>query len=272
MISAPVGVWERGAVNKKPDVFVLQTLLKRVSIAKQKTNLDPGKIDGLIHRISNNSRTVKCIKEFQSSFFKYPDGLVEPNRTTIKKLATEAKKIAGKLIRLSFNGKYLKVISGMNNMQASYPSVSGLKSSNPYIKKLITKYGRSDLKFGTDYTNPKYQNISKAGPIPEGKYYLKLRPGMYFERSGGGWGVGGWSIYPVNTINRNMGFFEQKLEKFEIDLPWVRSGFFLHHDGGNDGTAGCIGVKNRKDILDLQNRLIAFHRLKHHQISIEVRY
>ena len=130
-------------------------------------------------------------------------------------------------------------------------AVSGLKKDNPYLKKLIAS-GRTDIKTDTDYTDPKYQNLSSAGPIPSGTYELMLKKNMPYEKTGGGWGTGGWSIYPTNSLIRRAGFLETKLN---MDLPWIRSGFFLHEDGGKDGTAGCIGlskagIKNLKSYLE----------------------
>lgn len=133
-------------------------------------------------------------------------------------------------------------------------AVSGLKASNPFLKKLI-KRGRTDIKPNTDYTDPKFQNLSSAGPIPEGAYYINLKPGMPFVKWDGGWGVGGWDIYPRSRLQRRMGFLEGWTG---MDLPGVRSGFFLHHDAGSDGTAGCIGL-SAQGIKNLQKYLSGYH-------------
>lgn len=130
-------------------------------------------------------------------------------------------------------------------------AVSGLKKNNPYLNKLIES-GRTDIKPNIEYTDPKYQRLSSAGPIPSGSYTLALSSTMKYEKSGGGWGVGGWSIYPKNQLIRRAGFLELRLG---IDLPWIRSGFFLHEDGGRDGTAGCIGL-SRQGIKNLKSYLI----------------
>lgn len=71
-ITASVG--ERGK-NLRADVLTVQNLLK----AK---GLNPGRIDGLI-----GPNTIAAIKQFQSKFLPRPDGLVEPGKTTMKKLA-----------------------------------------------------------------------------------------------------------------------------------------------------------------------------------------
>ena len=158
---------------------------------------------------------------------------------------------------LLFNGKklYWKTINtktnrGYLNKYVWNYAVSGLKKNNPYIKRLIEK-GRTDIKENTDYTQRRYQYLSKAGPIKNGTYYLKLTKSMKFQKSGGGWGAGGWSIYPTNSAIRRLGFLEVN---FDIDLPWIRSGFFLHEDGGKDGTAGCIGI-SKHGILNLRKYL-----------------
>jgi hypothetical protein len=141
-------------------------------------------------------------------------------------------------------------------------AISGLKKSNPHIQRLRAK-GRTDIKPNTDYTSPKFQNLSQAGPIPEGKYRLKVTPKMEYEKSGGGWG-----IYPENPLIRKMGFLEGYLDE---DIPWVRSGFFLHEDGGLDGTAGCIGL-NRTGILNLKKYLTGYSGTGNSEIIILVDY
>jgi murein DD-endopeptidase MepM/ murein hydrolase activator NlpD len=85
MISASVGAWEKGAVNLRPDVETVQKLLKAASEVNEA--FDPGEIDGKIARSSALSSTVKAIKAFQLTFMKEPDGMVEPGKTTIKRLA-----------------------------------------------------------------------------------------------------------------------------------------------------------------------------------------
>ena len=149
----------------------------------------------------------------------------------------------------------------------SVAAISGLKKNNPYIKTLI-KQGRTDIEEGMDYTNPKYQNLSKAGPIKEGFYYLRLKKNIPFEKSGGGWGVGGWSIYPIDPLVKLLGTLEGK---YDIDLPLIRSGFFLHHDGGADGTAGCIGIRHGTDINKIRRKLKEYQRAEN-VIYIRVKY
>ena len=75
-----------------------------------------------------------------------------------------------------------------------------------------------------------YDNVSDAGPIPDDTYSLKLFDSMPFQKTGGGWGVGGWFLNP--------GFFDRAF----YSLGYGRGEFFLHHDGNGPGTSGCIGV------------------------------
>ena len=72
MITFPVG--EKGQ-NFRQDVLLVQTLLKTKGY-----NLGP--VDGVC-----GQKTVKAIREFQSTFLKQADGLIEPNRETWRKLS-----------------------------------------------------------------------------------------------------------------------------------------------------------------------------------------
>lgn len=91
---------------------------------------------------------------------------------------------------------------------------------------------------------------------------------MKFEKSGGGWGVGGWAIYPENGLVRRLGFLEGYMDS---DLPWVRSGFFLHEDGSRDGTAGCIGL-SKAGILNIKKYLKNYSGSGEKNIKIVVDY
>jgi hypothetical protein len=153
--------------------------------------------------------------------------------------------------------------------------VSGLRANNPFIDTLIKK-GRTDVKKGVDYTDPKYQDVPMVGPIPEGDYHLALRAGMPFEagKTGGGWGVGAWPLSPATRTGKILHWLDVR-----FDLDGVRSGFFLHHDGtklksgASDGTAGCIGVIEKQDMLDLQTRLSEYHKNeKQPLVTVRVKY
>jgi len=65
-ISASVGSYESGAVNKGPDVTTVQKML--TEIAKKTSNplFDPKGIDGKIARVGSMSATVKAITQFQT--------------------------------------------------------------------------------------------------------------------------------------------------------------------------------------------------------------
>jgi hypothetical protein len=91
-ISASVGDWKKGAVNRPKDVRTVQTLLTQVSILIKKKAYHPKGIDGKIAKPPKSSSTVKAILAFQASFMNIPDGVVEPNRTTFKRLKTTLKR------------------------------------------------------------------------------------------------------------------------------------------------------------------------------------
>ena len=110
-----------------------------------------------------------------------------------------------------------------------------------------------------DYTDPSRQDVSFAGPIPEARYTLSLTEKMGFDRTGkangAGWGEGGWG-----------------LEETYLNRLGGRNGFFLHHDGGTPGTAGCIGLQSAADIRELQSLLQHAHESGQSKVNIRVDY
>lgn len=74
IITGSVG---KAARNVRQDVITVQQLLKKVGV-------DPGPVDGIC-----GPKTVAAICKFQSSFFSRPDGLIEPNKTTWRKLIVQ---------------------------------------------------------------------------------------------------------------------------------------------------------------------------------------
>jgi peptidoglycan L-alanyl-D-glutamate endopeptidase CwlK len=71
-LSGSVG---KDGVNRKPDVETVQQLLKQRGV-------DPGKVDGAC-----GPRTIAAIVQFQKGFMHHPDGLVEVNGLTWRKLS-----------------------------------------------------------------------------------------------------------------------------------------------------------------------------------------
>jgi len=174
--------------------------------------------------------------------------------------------------QLLFNGRHLSWLNNEGRVAFSVPAVSGLKRNNRFLTKLIES-GRTDLRPGVDYTDAKYQDISYAGPIPQGSYFLSLQKGMPYEKQGGGWGTGGWSLQSTSGIMRNLSILDAWLkQQRDIDLPGVRSGFFLHHDGGSDGTAGCIGITRSSDVTKLRKQLSSYYGDGHRRITVKVDY
>lgn len=147
-----------------------------------------------------------------------------------------------KWIKMHFDGKNLSVsLIDSDTLITTCGAGSGLPAGAPHISELIAE-GRTDLDQNTDYRHPKYQGVKDAGPIPEGTYTLPLTQDMEFQKQGKGWGVGGWLLK------------ESFLGRLD-DFLGGRSGFFLHHDGGNPGTAGCIGVKQGKNLMNIRGIL-----------------
>lgn len=168
--------------------------------------------------------------------------------------------------RLRFDGKTLEWIPGDGSPPTSMRAVSGLRSHNPTIDRLI-RAGRQDIRRGVDYTDPKYQDLPGAGPIPEGEYFVALKKDAPFERIGGGWGVGAWPLRPTSRTGRALEWLDTW-----VDVPGVRNGFFLHQDGGDDGTAGCVGVIRTDDVLWLQEQFSKLHDEGHRRVIVRVKY
>ncbi len=89
-IAAPVGDRARGAQNDQADVRTVQLLLEFAARKAKTRAFDPKGVDGLIARNAAKSSTVKAIIAFQRSFMRNPDGLVEPDGATIRRLRAMA--------------------------------------------------------------------------------------------------------------------------------------------------------------------------------------
>lgn len=86
-ISAPVGHFDVGAVNRRSDVVVVQNLLIAAADHEAKAAFHPGSNDGRIVRPSGRSITVAAIRAFQRHFLGYNTGLVEAASPTWKHLS-----------------------------------------------------------------------------------------------------------------------------------------------------------------------------------------
>ena len=87
-ISASVGAYEAGSVNRKEDVKTVQTMLTEVA-KKHGAMFDPKGIDGLIARTASRSATVTAIANFQvkKAGLRTADKRIDVNGTTWKKLS-----------------------------------------------------------------------------------------------------------------------------------------------------------------------------------------
>lgn len=171
--------------------------------------------------------------------------------------------------KMYFNGKTLEWRDSKNSVLLSVGAVSGLRKNNPRIKTLIER-GRSDIKTGVDYTDPKYQNVLDVGPIPKGTYYIELRKDVPRDQTGGGYGWGGWILKPSSSILKAVGWLESGKKK--IDVPFFRSGFYLHHDYGNDGTSGCVGISRESDTIKVWGLLKEYQMRGHSKIDLIIQY
>jgi hypothetical protein len=71
--------------NNWKDVGTVQTLLKLAAIKTDNRDYHLGLADGII--LPFFSRTVDCIKAFQSRFMRHPDGVVSPGCRTLRALS-----------------------------------------------------------------------------------------------------------------------------------------------------------------------------------------
>lgn len=166
-------------------------------------------------------------------------------------------------ISMNFDGKELRVYTKKNgklHKTESFQARSGLPKNSPAIPDLNKKHGLS-LKSNIDYTDPKHDNVRFAGPIPgKTKYRLNLSQEMTYDKTksdgdGAGWGVGGWLL--KETFWNSLG---------------GRNEFFLHHDGGNPGTAGCIGIVHGNDVRAIRRLLRQAYDNGQRKVVITVGY
>ncbi len=164
-------------------------------------------------------------------------------------------------VGLKFNGSFLSIIDnsrGDGRTLKTFSARSGLPLGSKAVP-VVSKAHNLDLDPAIDYTSPDQQGVKFAGPIPSGTYYLPLSERMKFDRSGRGWGRGGWLLKET--------FFGRVDNYFG-----GRSGFFLHHDGGHPGTSGCVGLLRGKDIIALQALLRRAYRDGQRELTLDVRY
>jgi murein DD-endopeptidase MepM/ murein hydrolase activator NlpD len=166
-------------------------------------------------------------------------------------------------VKMKFDGKTLSILSyKTDRVILAVPAISGLPAHSKRLSDLITKEKRTDLDLNKDYTGSDSQDVKDAGPIPEDDYSLTLTKTMSFQKTsadGQGWGVGGWRL-------------NEDLSGRWDNLFGGRSGFFLHHDGGQQGTGGCIGVKSGTDIERIKKILIEAHKNGQESVNVEVDY
>jgi peptidoglycan hydrolase-like protein with peptidoglycan-binding domain len=216
------------------------------------------------------ANTEKAVIAYQTPRKLGADGVV--GRGTIASLDQELGQLVGPpqaivtvgpFEHLLFDGKTVSLKAQSGPLVLRVPAISGLPPNAPHLLELI-QGGRTDLKASTDYTQAANQDVKDAGPIPEGTYELPLRPGMPYDKSAAstgnaGWGEGGWLL--------SEGFWDKMGNFFG-----GRSGFFLHHDGGNPGTSGCVGIKTAADFLEVKRLLVDAQTRGQTKLKIKVDY
>ncbi len=127
-------------------------------------------------------------------------------------------------VSLKFDGKHLSLTTDKGVLQ--YPAVSGKPSSN----------GKFDYRV-------ERQKIRDVGPIPVGKYWIRLDE--LWENA--------W--YKFNSPTAAWGDFRISIHPFPTTQTHGRGGFFIH-GGKIPGSAGCIDLTKHmnKFIKDLKAR------------------
>lgn len=201
--------------------------------------------------------TEKAVKSFQKKNKLGTDGIVGPITFVALMSGNIEINFSRSSKTLTINLKAADRSHGINQI-FKCKAISGLPKAHSRIKHLIAK-GRDDLSLDIDYMQPEYDEVSDVGPIPNDTYSLKLQADMPFQKTGDGWGVGGWYLDP--------GILDRLFYRLDIG----RGGFFLHHDGNGVGTGGCIGVSQKKDMLTLKKILTAYQKKRINSIDVLVR-
>jgi hypothetical protein len=174
---------------------------------------------------------------------------------------------------LLFDGKELKLRGplkdGSEGTLRAWKAVSGMKANNKKLAEFGRKHAPGVVTPGCNYTGPQFQHLAFVGPIQAGTYYLKLSVEMPYEKTGGGWGVGAWQLHFDSQVDRIQAYVNRKTGKRIFDQ---RDEFFLHEDGGRDGTAGCIGLQSRMAMEDLRKHLKNYAKQGYARMAVKVEY
>jgi hypothetical protein len=154
-----------------------------------------------------------------------------------------------------FNGKQV-ILSDDHGNQIVARAVSGLMPKNKDNPKHI------------DYTQPGYQWEPNKGPIPEGNYTVDSSQVQQPEMQGGqlSYGTGRSETAQIWGIGR----IALKPNSRTSPEGVIRSGFFIHIDVNNDGTAGGIGI--HPDDAGKFNSFISLMKRMPGTVTVSVRY
>ncbi len=156
------------------------------------------------------------------------------------------------LERLTFDGSRV-VLRDSNGNTIEARAISGLRP----------RHRRNPD--GRNYTLRRHQWARDRGPIPNGRYTIhrrtvqhpQLRRGALRYSTGGtasAWGIGRIPLRPYSRVSP--------------DGSVTRTGFYLHLDTRDDGTAGCIGI-HPGDIGKFNNMLSLMGRMEN-DLLVEV--
>jgi hypothetical protein len=151
--------------------------------------------------------------------------------------------VAGKMARrLYFDGGILQVLTPEGSVELEVPAISGVLSHNThhFEKPEITVPP-------ADYIFPEHTTLEDVGPIPQGEYFIELKPGVPPEKTGPGWGAFAVRLNPASERLYAAAQWAKTQDWFKaiVGTPspyYSRGGFFLHEDDKKNGTAGCVGV------------------------------
>lgn len=157
----------------------------------------------------------------------------------------------GDISQITFDGSTVE----LHGMESSYSAkaISGLLPGHPNIKK-------AGLPAETDCTKPEYQHLPDVGPIPAGEYILN--PAEVQSNPPHKFNTGAWGKYRTR-LHETLG------TRINRSLYTDRTGgFYIHEDANDNGTSGCIGLRNAKDNKEVHRR-IAANALR---IPVKVKY
>ena len=180
-ITGSVGSYQSGAVNREKDIRTVQELLTAAARKLKDPRLDPGGIDGKIHRVASRSSTVKAITHFQKVQvgLNRPDQRIDVGGKTWNKLMNVVGRAAPKQPSKPIGLLTLTVSHGglvpTGTVRAKGKSVGTYNGA--YESSFVLSGGLTGRFRGSIWPN----NMTEKGHLVDGSYPLHLG----FHKGGG---------------------------------------------------------------------------------------